>query len=126
MIEITRKKYEKIFRRLHKSNGHLKFLTECQKRSLLPNFTYISAQTVRTLNLKKSEIHKYRRNQLQQKLDDQILINQNLNFELNHTQSLLSTLIHHISLQTILTNIKRKIYNKESKHDLRRLKKLDF
>ena len=66
------------------------------------------------------------RNQLQQKLDDQILINQNLNFELNHTHSLLSTLIHHISLQTILTNIKRKIYNKESQHDLRRQKKLDF
>ena len=76
MKEIYQKKYERIFRRLHKSYGHSKFLQECTKNQMLPNFTIISEQTVSQLRLKKSQISKFRLSQLQHKLDDQLEINQ--------------------------------------------------
>jgi hypothetical protein len=126
MKEILQKKYEKLFRRLHKSNGHLRFLTECSKKKITPNFTIISAQTVSQLNLNKSQITKHRLSQLQRKLDEQIEINQNLTFELNHTYTLLSTLIHHTDLKIIINFLISKVYKKEKSNDQRRDRKLSF
>ena len=126
MTEILIKKYEKIFRKLHKSDGHVIFLTECSKRSVLPKFTQISAETINQLRLKKPNILKYREKQLQIKLDEQLEKNLDLIYELNYTYSLLSSLIHHSNLNKTITNIKYKVRNKEIPHDLRRQKKLDF
>ena len=126
MTEIYQKNYERLFRRLHKSNGHVKFLQDCTKQQILPNFTIISAQTVSQLGLKKSQITKFRLSQLQHKFDEQLEINQNLVYELNHTFTLLSTVTHHSDLKIIIQNIKSKVFRKERKNDQNRQKKLDI
>ena len=126
MKEILIKKYERLFRKLHKSNGHVIFLTECSKRSILPKFTEISAETIIRLGLKKPFISKYRLDQLQMRLDDQLEKNQNLIYEINHTYSLLSTLIHQNNLNPLITSIKFKVKNKEKSNDSRRSTKLDL
>ena len=65
----------------------------------------------------KSQITKFRLSQLQHKFDEQLEINQNLVYELNHTFTLLSTVTHHSDLRIIIQNIKSKVFRKERKND---------
>ena len=60
------------------------------------------------------------------RLDDQLEKNQNLIYEINHTYSLLSTLIHQNNLNPLITSIKFKVKNKEKSNDSRRSTKLDL
>ena len=53
-------------------------------------------------------------------------INQDLTFEINHTYTLLSTIIHHTDLQIFINTSKAKIYKKEKSNDKRRDRKLDL
>ena len=126
MIETNLKKYERLLRRLHKSDGHVQFLTECSKGSLLPNFTYIAASTVSQLNLKKNEISRYRIRQLDEKLAEQLENNYEIKYELNFTFSILSTLIHHSILKGHINNISNKVKFLEKKNDKRRQRKLEL
>ena len=101
----------------------MKFLQERTKNQILPNFTIISEETVSQLRLKKSQISKFRLSQLQHKLDDQLEINQNLVYELNHTFTHLSTVTHHSDLKVIIQKIKSKVFGKERRNDQNRQKK---
>ena len=102
MKEILLRRYEKNYRRLHRSNGHKHFLTECSKNTKFPKFTWIQPQIAEQLNLNSTQIN------------------------LNHLISVLSTLIHHDDLKISIENIKQKIYNSEKTNDARRKQKLDL
>ena len=126
MKEILLRRYEKIYRRLHRSNGHKHFLTECSKNRKFPNFTWIQPQMAKQLNLNPTQIKDYRADQLNRSLEDQLEKNENLKNDLNHIISVLSTLIHHNNLSTTIENIKQKIYYLEKSNDARRKRKLDL
>ena len=126
MTETNLKKYERLLRRLHRSDGHVQFLTECSKGSLLPRFTYIAASTVSQLGLKKNEISRYRLKQLDQNLAEQLANNQEIKNQLNFIFSILSTIIHHSNIKNHINNMKNKIYFLEKNNDKRRQRKLDL
>ena len=120
MKEILQRRYEKNFRRLHRTGGHKHFLTECIKSETLPKFTWIQPQIIKQLNLSSSQVKNYRFDQLQRTLEDQIEKYEFLKNDLNHTTSILSTLIHHSDLTVFLETTKLKIYNSEKINDSRR------
>ena len=78
MKEILLRRYEKNYRRLHRSNGHKHFLTECSKNRKFPKFTWIQPQIAEQLNLNSTQINGYRADQLNRKLADQLEKNENL------------------------------------------------
>ena len=126
MKEVYLKRYEKNYRRLHRNNGHMQFLTECKEKNVVPNFTWISPQIIKQLNLNAAQIKSHRFDQLKRKLQEEIEKNHNLKSDLNHLISTLCSLIHHDPLKIIIKNIKNKIIKSEKYNDNRRNRKLGF
>ena len=95
-----------------------------RKKQIPPKFTWIQPHAVRQLNLTPTQIHNNRLEQLRKKLEEEIEKNYELKNDLNYICSILNTLIHHLTLESLITKIKFKIFSSEKVSDMGREKKL--
>ena len=124
MTETQYRDLEKRIRKLHKTNEHINFLTTCSEHDILPNFTILSAATIKKLNLKKPQIYNYRKKIFNNELEKQ---KRNLNLYTTLNDNLFHEL-HEINPTSAKKNIsimKSLILSSELLNDQTRRNKLN-